>query len=493
VIKAKVNVTLKKSVLDPQGQTVLQALHSLGYDETERTRVGLEYQLESELPLIDSLQLVFNWQETDALQHTVQERNSYSFLNPMNPATYGGTPAIRDTDFEFDQETTAINLNLRKTITAGELTHSLAYGLNYDETDTERPRNRCETQVSSGQVTCSISAYPFASPEVFPNKTFPDTTTTRSGIYLQDEIAIAGSKLTLIPGIRWDRYEMDADRDSLLDGTGDIENYGGFSVSSIDEDEVSLSLGALYDIDNVYSLFAQYTEGYRPPNFDEANQAFVNLGFGYATVPNPELDAESSKGLEVGIRAHFERAFISFAAYRNRYENFIESSFVGTEGGINLYQDRNLGEVEIRGAELTSSYYMDEEWQLRASLAYAHGDNDESDAPLDSIDPLTGVFGVRYDNAGGSRGGELLLTVVDGKDRVSSDTVVTADSYTVVDLVGYYKLAESSTLRFGVFNIFDEVYARWGNIQGLSATSTTTIENAQQPGTNFRVGFSYEF
>lgn len=466
---------------------------SFGHDETDRTRVGLEYQLESELPLFDSLQLAFNWQETDALQHTVQDRNSYSFLNPMDPTTYGGTPAVRETDFEFNQETTAVNLNLSKTITSGELTHSLAYGFNYDETDTERPRNRCETQVPTGQVTCSISAYPFASPEVFPNKTFPDTTTTRTGIYLQDEIAIADSKLTLIPGVRYDRYEMDADPDSLLDGTGDIKNYGGFSVSSINEDAISLSLGALYDIDDVYSLFAQYTEGYRPPNFDEANQAFVNLGFGYATIPNPELTAESSKGLELGIRANYERAFVSLAAYQNRYEDFIESSFIGTEGSIRLFQDRNLGDVAIRGAEFTSSFYLNDEWQLRASLAYAHGDNEEAGTPLDSVDPLTGVVGIRYDSASDRWGGEILLTAVDKKDRVSSDTAVTDDSYSVVDLVGYFNLSEAGTLRVGVFNIFDEEYARWANIQGLTATSTTSIENAQQPGTNFRVGFSYEF
>ena len=52
-----------------------------------------------------------------------------------------------------------------------------------------------------------------------------------------------------------------------------------------------------------WSMFGQYAEGYRPPNFAEANQSFVNLGYRYATVPNPELSAENSKGLEFGLRA----------------------------------------------------------------------------------------------------------------------------------------------------------------------------------------------
>ncbi len=43
MFKAKVDVTLKKSVLDPQGQTVLEALHSLGFKEVENLRVGKHF------------------------------------------------------------------------------------------------------------------------------------------------------------------------------------------------------------------------------------------------------------------------------------------------------------------------------------------------------------------------------------------------------------------------------------------------------------------
>jgi phosphoribosylformylglycinamidine synthase len=45
MFKAKVNVTLKKSVLDPQGQTVLQALHSLSFKEAKDLRVGKFFEL----------------------------------------------------------------------------------------------------------------------------------------------------------------------------------------------------------------------------------------------------------------------------------------------------------------------------------------------------------------------------------------------------------------------------------------------------------------
>lgn len=466
---------------------------SLGYDQTERERIGFEYVLERDSGLFDDLQILFNVQDTDASQRTIQNRTSFSFVNPRNPRSFGGAAAIRDTMFEFDQETTALNVNLRKSLSSGSLTHSFAYGFNFDETDTERPRDRFDRNVATGTVSREISAFPMAPAEVFPNKSFPDTTTKRWGIYLQDEIQISDSGLTIIPGVRYDRYDMEANVDALLDGTNLVAGFG-YPVEDFDDGEVSLSLGALYDLDDTYSLFGQYAEGYRAPNFNEANQAFVNLGFGYAVLPNPEIDAESSDSVELGIRADYENAFLSLSVFSNNYEDFISSNFIGREGEISLYQNQNIQDVEIQGAELLSYFYLNNEWRVRASVAYARGDNETDDVPIDTVDPLTVVAGLRYDNANGNWGGELLVTAVDKKDRVSSDSVAQPDNYTIVDLIADWELGDSLSLRLGVFNLFDEEYAHWQNIQGLNAVSSAdTIANAYQPGMNIRLGFTVEF
>lgn len=44
-MKAKVYVTLKKGVLDPQGAAVLHALHSLNYSGVESVRQGKFFEL----------------------------------------------------------------------------------------------------------------------------------------------------------------------------------------------------------------------------------------------------------------------------------------------------------------------------------------------------------------------------------------------------------------------------------------------------------------
>lgn len=43
--KAKIYVTLRKSVFDPQGQTVLHALESLGFKSAKDLRVGKFFEL----------------------------------------------------------------------------------------------------------------------------------------------------------------------------------------------------------------------------------------------------------------------------------------------------------------------------------------------------------------------------------------------------------------------------------------------------------------
>ncbi|CAN5666827.1 phosphoribosylformylglycinamidine synthase subunit PurS [soil metagenome] len=45
-MKARVFVTLKPSVFDPQGQTIVEALHSMGYDGVGDVRQGKYFELD---------------------------------------------------------------------------------------------------------------------------------------------------------------------------------------------------------------------------------------------------------------------------------------------------------------------------------------------------------------------------------------------------------------------------------------------------------------
>jgi hemoglobin/transferrin/lactoferrin receptor protein len=462
---------------------------SQGLDETDRVRISVAHRWQGDHSLANSLDSQVYSQTSSGLQHTRQRRTSYSFIDPANPATYAGTEVTRVTDFYFDQDTVGANVTATKILDSAGSESTLIYGLSIEQTDTQRPRHRCETEISSGASTCSIAAYPFAEPEVFPNRTFPDTTTERAGLFAQGEVAAGDSgRLTLIPGIRYDRYEMDPKSTADLD----IDNLG-FEISPVSEDNWSANLGLIFDINDNLALVAQYSQGFRPPNFDESNQAFVNRAFGYATVPNPDLRPETSDGIEIGLKAESAQARFSAALYRNDYKNFISSELVGVADGISLFQDRNIGEAQIEGVELMARWILSERWQIHGGFAYSRGTDTATLAPLDSVDPLTGVLGLRFERPDGRIGVETALTAVAAKTRVSAADRVTADAYQLLDVFGHYRLSEEVTLRLGVYNLSDETYARWANLQGLAASDSDAVSRVSAPGRNFRAGLQVNF
>lgn len=56
-VKARVYVTLKPSILDPQGKTIAQALHTMGYDAIKNVRQGKFFELEVEAESPDEVRV----------------------------------------------------------------------------------------------------------------------------------------------------------------------------------------------------------------------------------------------------------------------------------------------------------------------------------------------------------------------------------------------------------------------------------------------------
>lgn len=80
-MKAKVYVTLKKSVLDPQGKAIYHALASMGFGEVQNVRMG-KY-LELELGTADKSQAENKIKQMcqKLLANTVIEEYKFEILN----------------------------------------------------------------------------------------------------------------------------------------------------------------------------------------------------------------------------------------------------------------------------------------------------------------------------------------------------------------------------------------------------------------------------
>lgn len=448
---------------------------SVGLDVTDKTRFSIAHQWQLDAMWVDRLSSQFYWQDTEQLQNTVQQRLSFSFPIPG--------PVARTSDFEFNQTIYGAEFNFSKSLKQKGLAHSLVYGVSYDVTSTERPRNRCEVSIRSAQQTCAIAPYPGGAPEVFPNKTFPDTETTRAGIYLQDEIVIGNSGLTLIPALRFDYYAMNADAQGVLD-------TGSVPLQDISENELSVNLGLIYDISDTAAVYYQYAEGFRPPNYDEANQSFTNYGHFYRLIPNPDLKPETSVSHEVGVKVSASDYQFTVSLFRNDYKDFIESRRVGRSAeGLSLYQDSNVGEVVVEGIEFTAVRKIGDHWLLRTGAAYADGEDTVNNQVLDSVEPLHGFLSVSYSADRWNL--DAIFSAYQGKsnaDLTSPDNQVSASGYATLDLMGKVKLNEYVSLRAGVYNLLDREYASWDALDGVAPDEVDDQQRARAYGISWRIG-----
>ncbi|MDX1251235.1 MAG: TonB-dependent hemoglobin/transferrin/lactoferrin family receptor [Gammaproteobacteria bacterium] len=443
-------------------------------DATRRVRLSLDHEYENPAAALPKIVWRLFWQDADMREHTEESR-----IAP------GPAPnRLRVTDQDFLQTIRGGSLQSEHAFSTAAATHRLIYGLDLSATSTSRPRDRTEYNLSAGTSTKRVAG------ETFPNKTFPDTETQRAGFYMQDEIMVGTGRLTLIPGVRYDHYRMTPDPDQAFANI----NTSGYAVKRVEDSAVSPKLGAVMKLTPRLSAYAQYAGGFRSPPYDDANIAFTNFTFGYTVLPNPGLASEKSQNVELGLRGAFQSGGFSLAVFDNRYRDFIETASLGRDPATNLlvFQPRNLSKARIYGAEAKGEIRLGESLSLLGSLAYARGDNQQAGVPLDSVDPLKGVIGMRWQAPADRWRGELMITHMARKDRVSDPAFFTAPAHTTVDLLGSYNFSKRLRLNAGLFNLLDEKYWLWPVVRGRTA-SDPALDRYTQPGINVSASLAYAF
>lgn len=440
---------------------------STGRDETRRKRLALDYVHDEKMGFIDRLELKAFYTQLDRNEHSEQIRT-------------GGT-LFRVSDFGYVQDIYGAEAQLNSSVNIFELANEFTYGTSVEYSETERPRYR--TQYNYPSMTGGTTV---VAGEVFPNKTFPDNSLFKFGLYGQDKISFGNWAVT--PGARVDYYKMTPHSDQMF------LNSGGGAVAELDKWHVSPKLGLTYKLTEEYTTFAQYSHGFRIPPYDSANQSFTNFAQFYGIVPNPNLKPETSNGVEGGLRGKFASgSSFSAAIFYNKYTDFIDTVTLpaGTlPGGLTAFQYQNLPNVVIYGAEARGEYRFMPEWSLLGSIAYAYGEDQQTHLAVDSVDPVKLVSGLRYQTE--RWGSELTVTHAWTHSRNSTATNFSAPDYTVLDLTAYFEILPTFTVNAGIFNFTDEKYYLSTDVRGI-AWNSTVLDRYSQPGRNFGVNTTVRF
>ncbi len=419
----------------------------------------------------------------ETIQGVLSFRPAASNLIDLNLTAYSNTTTVEEAEVastrvvEREVETLGFALDNRSRFSLGEqLNVVFTYGGEY-YVDEQTGTDTDATDGSRGGV--------------------PDAESRFTGVFAQAEIEAvrplgAPGVLTLIPGVRWDRFENEA-----------------IGQPDTDDDAVSPKVGLSYAPVPQLLIFANWAEAFRAPNFNEIYADGVHFSLPDPAAPpgppvfvsndfitNEDLGPEESETYEVGLGVDFEGVFgasdrfTAKASYYNSQVDDLINLEVNIPAGCfgapfppcgsgqafgNFSRYANVQNAEIDGLEIEASYDSDL-FYTRANFSSIEGEDRDTGEFIGSLQPDT-VFidaGLKLAAVDARLGGRL--TLADEFDK-TDDPNQFRDSYAKGDiyLVWTPELVALKGLRvdLGVDNVTDADYE-------------VVAAGVSQPGRNYK-------
>ncbi|WP_431285795.1 TonB-dependent hemoglobin/transferrin/lactoferrin family receptor [Humitalea sp. 24SJ18S-53] len=368
----------------------------------------------------------------------------------------------------------------------GGTRHVLTYGLSGYDTATDYAREDVTVNNTTGvRTTTRAGGFNFANAD-----------TTNYGIYLQDEVTLFDGALTLVPGVRFTNARISPRPDA------DYRQVVGQEARTQEESNVSAGFGAIWRLDETWSLYGNYGEGFKMPT---AEQLYTSLpGTTFNLIPNGNLRPEQVRSYEGGIRLQYPNAYASLGVFRADYTDFIQS-FVSIPGTLNItYQ--NLSEVTVKGVEFAGAWRFARDWTLNGGASYQEGTQVAAPAALrtafDGARPLNLTTGVTYEYPDWRTSVTLNATYADEVTQASSSQIYLPKSWTAFDLLANWRPFQNVELSGAIFNLLDQRYmplAPGGTTYNRSQFATNDVKSVNPielqvaPGRTYRVGLRLTF
>ncbi len=452
----------------------------MGDDEDDNRRISMDYEFSAGNWRQGSIRVFDIRHETDQL--TFEKR------------TEAPLPVEINRRFFYGQDISGMDFSVFREEDWGESQHLIGMGAEWMHSQIHELRDGVQTSLEDGSRTNIILG------EEMPVRDFPNSRTDEYGFWVQDEISLAGGRWEVVPALRWDRYELEPRPDPIW--LGDNPDT---VVVAVNEGRFTPRLGVIYRPGQYWSLYGQYSEGFRAPPFEDANIGFNIPLFGFRAIPNPDLKSETSQGVEFGLRRLGAGSRFSVTFFHTDYDEFIESRvLVGRDpdSGDLIFQSRNIDKARIYGLDarfdqdLSSWSQRLEGWTLNLAAYWADGENRQSGEPLNSIAPPQAVLGLSWLSDDGAWDFSATGTFTSKKEESSIDQTdgerFATPRWITLDLTAGWQPTEAIELRAGVFNLADETYWRWLDVANLEADDPM-IPLLSRPGRNYSFTARFNF
>lgn len=456
-----------------------------GDDESSRKNFAVNYEFVLDTDWLEGGVIRFYDQQTETSQLTDEYRTSR------------GVDYRYDRDFYYQQDIQGLRVNFYTNISASSATHHIGYGAEYSQTDIEELRNGLQTTVASGDSTNIVLS------ETFPLRDFPISNVEEIGVYVNDEISIKGTNFTIIPAIRYDKYELSPRVDGIY-----LEDNPEQNVVAISEDSFSPKLGVVYRLNSDFQVYLQYVKGFRAPPFEDANIGLDIPLFKMRAIPNPDLKSETTDGYELGFNYSGEQHNLDIVGFYNDYNDFIQTKKnLGFDINIGriLFQSQNIDNVKIYGAELSYKYSNEglfsknDSYNAYVSAFVSKGENRDTGQPINEIEPNHLLMGLEWLNSNEMLSIALHANIVAEKSDIADENVADPElalartaGYATFDVIVNYSINKQLTLASAINNLTDKQYWLWSNVNGIAA-SDPLLATMAAPGINASLQLKYTF
>jgi len=446
---------------------------SLADDNSDRTHLGLAWQWETDASWFKNLHAQLDYQTSSSKERTHESRQPPGNAPLLTRISLG----------HYREPQWSGSLQLDGDTHTGPLLHRWVAGFDALAKSVEDSTASLEYSAQGGAPSNIINN------EIYPRKTAPDTDIRNLGLFVQDEIALdAQERFKLTPSLRWDTYRLSPKPDALYANA----NVAGIEPVKLSKSALTPRLGMSIEWLPRQVIYAGFVTGFRMPTHAQLNRIgqLAVATFIHDFIPAPDLKPERSRGFELGLRGEHAIGSYELTGFHNHYTDFINTQLIefipaGAPNNpgprsIRRFQSRNLGKVNIYGVEAKGSLalhrWLDtaDQWHLIAAAQWSRGTDETNAQPLNSIQPLGLVAGLRWDGDGKRYGGQLTGRFNAAKTRVERPTAanapepLTTSGYAVFDATGYLRSAHGITLHLAVHNLFDRRYYDWSRVRGLT-------------------------
>ncbi|WP_426385482.1 TonB-dependent siderophore receptor [Pseudomonas brassicacearum] len=348
-------------------------------------------------------------------------------------------------------------LNLTGHFSTGGFEHTLLTGIEYEDYDYQSIIQRSSGAVGAYPIDIFDPVYGQPRPALTRTPTNDQENLKTFGVFVQDQVALT-ERLKLLAGARFERFEHEYE--SFVP-----QNPPGSRNWNVTDSAVTPRLGVIYDLTDTVAVYANTARSFKP------NSGASREGGGFKP--------EEGKSYEMGVKweALDRQLSVDAAVYQIEKRNVLTTDPVDSTFSV------AAGEVRSRGFDLNVAGNLTPEWRVIGGYAYVDAEvtkdiNIPSGTRLLNVPKNTfSLLNVYEFQDGGLKGLGLGVGAkyVDERAGQTAANAFSMDSYTVVDLLGYYKVNERIRLNLDLKNLFDADYEEgaFGNVYAYPGAPRT--------------------